>query len=100
VSRPAVAFEGGQRIIAEASHLAASVFADLVEKRVGQERNVARPAAQRRQLDVYHIDAVVQILSEAALGNGLGQVFVRGEDDADVDFERLRAANGFELQFL
>ena len=44
----------------------ARVFAKLVEKRLGQQRNVAPPLPQRRQLDVDHVDAVVQVLAEPA----------------------------------
>ena len=67
---------------------------------MGQERNVARAAAQRRQLDVDHVDAIVQILAEAAFGNRLRQLFVRRQDHADIDLERLGAADLLELQLL
>ena len=88
------------RLVGEAGHLAARVFADLLQEAVGQQRDVARPRAQRRQLDVDHVDAVVQVLAEAAFGDGPRQVFVRGQHDADVDLERLGAADLLELQLL
>ena len=81
--------------------VAAGVFADLLQERLWPAAGCrSRATAQRRQLDVDHVDAIVQILAEAAFGDRFGQVFVRGQDHADVDFERLRAADRLELQLL
>src|SRR5690606_9227002 len=79
---------------------AARVFADLLQKRMGQQRYVARPGSQWRQFDVDHVDAIEQILPEAAFRNQLREVLVRGQDHANVDFVRLRAADRLELQLL
>ncbi len=67
---------------------------------LGQERDIAGPLAQGRQFDVDHVDAVEEILAEAALGHRLRQVVVRGENDARIDAMRLIPADGFELELL
>ena len=48
-------------------------------------QDIGEALAQRRQGDANDIEAVVQILPEPALGNPLGQVPVRGRNDADID---------------
>ena len=74
--------------------------ADLLQEVLGQQRNVGGPLAQRRQLDVDHVDAVEEVLTETAFGDRFAQVFVGGQDHARVDREGLRAADLLELQIL
>ena len=56
--------------------------------------------AQRRHLDGDHGEAVEEVLAEAALGDLLLQVLVRGGEHADVDAERLLAAHALERLLL
>jgi hypothetical protein len=50
-----------------------------------QQRDVLAPARQRRHLDLHHVDAVVQVLAEAARGRGFLQVVAGGGQHARVD---------------
>ena len=65
-----------------------------------QERNVARPSAQRRHGDGEDVEPVVEILAELALGDESFQIAVGGGDQAHVHFDRLDTAHAFELTLL
>ena len=56
----------------------------------GEEWNVLPAVAQGRQADLDRIDAEQQVLPEAALGDLLTQVAVRGAEGANADATRLR----------
>ena len=49
---------------------------------LGQQGNVGDAVAQAGQFDIDDVDAVEQVLAEAAVGHGRGQVLVRGQDHA------------------
>ena len=42
----------------------------LFNEMSGQKRNVFRPVAQRRQIDLHHVQAIKKVLAEFALGDG------------------------------
>ena len=65
-----------------------------------QPRDVVRPLAQRRQHEREHVQPVVEVLAEAAVGHHPGQVAVGGRDHPHVDLDRLRAAEALELLLL
>src|SRR5438105_13103177 len=67
-----------------------------------EQRNVFLALPECRQLDMNNRDAVIEVLAEAALVDGLAQVAVRGGDDADVrahpdHLEKLRLEMGREI---
>jgi hypothetical protein len=63
-------------------------------------RDVARALAQRRQHDREHVQPVVEVLAERAVGDLLLEIAVRRRHDAHVDLDRLGAADPFELALL
>ncbi len=65
-----------------------------------QFENVGRAVAQRRDLQVDDVEAEQQILAEGAFAHGVGEVAVRGRDDADIDRNRLGAADAVDHAFL
>ena len=67
---------------------------------MGQQRDVAGALAQRRQLDRDHVDAVVELLAELPLGDGLAQVAVRRRHDAHVHVDERGAADAADLPLL
>ena len=73
---------------------------ELVEEELRQQRDVLRPLAERRELDREDAEAVVQVLAERLLADGLEQVAIGGGDDPDVDLHRRRAADPVELVLL
>lgn len=66
----------------------------------GQGDDVARPFAQGRKMDREHVQAEIEILTEAALGYRPLQVAVARRDEANVDLDRTRAADAVDLAFL
>src|SRR6202011_708185 len=65
-----------------------------------QVGNVFRALAQRRHRDREDVQAIEQILAEAAFLHGGDQVAVGGGDDAYVDLDRLAAADRVDLVLL
>ena len=100
VAGPTEALQGGHGLLAEAADLLAGLAADLAEEMLGQQGDVGNAVAQAGQLDVDHVDAIVQVLAETAFGHRPAQVLVRGQDHAGIDLEGLRAADLLELQVL
>jgi len=60
-------------------------------------RDVFAAVAQRREFDVGAFDAEVEVLSEAAGGDFVFEVFVGGADEADVDLARFIGADADDL---
>ena len=98
----------GPSVIAQASHgfLADSLdaFADahgeLVDQEMDEQRDVLLAIPQRRQMDGEDVETIVQVLAERLLADRLEQVAVGGRDDADIDLDRLLAADALELALL
>src|SRR5262249_31392667 len=67
---------------------------------VDQLRDVGDPLAQRRQVDVRDIHAVVQVPSEPAVAHQGFERLIRGRDDAYVDDDRPRAAKPLDAAIL
>ena len=67
---------------------------------VDQERDIIEPLAERGQLDRDHVEAIVQILAEPAGGDRLGQVEVRGGEDAAVGADDVGPADPLERPVL
>ena len=65
-----------------------------------EQRDVVLAIAQRRQLDRDHVEAVEEILAELPFLHHLPQVDVGRGDDADVDLDRLHAAEPHEVALL
>ena len=67
---------------------------------LGQERDLLGALAQRRHLDLDHVEAVVEILAEAPGGHGLLDVLVGGGQHAHVHLDGVAAAHAGELPVL
>ena len=65
-----------------------------------QQRDVVAALAQGRQHDREHVQAVVEVAAEAAVGDHRGQVAVGGGHQAHVHLDRLGAAQALELLLL
>ena len=72
----------------------------MLERVFRQQRDVRAAVAQRRQRDGDDVDAIVEVLAKASLGDFLGQVAIGGGDQADVDPDRLVAADAAQLALL
>jgi len=65
-----------------------------------QHWNIFAALAQRRQLQVNHIQAVIQILAESPFANQRQQINIGRRDDAHIDLELLGPAQPHEFAFL
>ena len=72
----------------------------LAQEGAREIRHVLEPLAQRRQADRHDVEAVEEILAEAALVDQRAQVLVRRRDDADVGGLQLAPADAGELALL
>src|SRR5207249_10837423 len=72
----------------------------LLPEIVRQEGNVFAALAERRELDVKHVEAVVEILAESLLRERPLDVPVCGRDHADIDAPGLPGAHGADLPVL
>ena len=75
-------------------------FGIFVREVARQREDVLRPLAQGGQAQIDDVQAIEQVFAERAALDGFGQVAVRGGDDADVDLDRLGAADAVDLAFL
>src|SRR5258705_2328911 len=65
-----------------------------------QQWDILRTVAQRRQAQREHVQAIIEIASELALGNHLGQVATGGCHHPQIDAQILGAAKPFKFLFL
>ena len=68
----------------------------LREERLGDDEHVVAAIAQRRQEQVHDVEAVVEILAEAARADLVLEDAVRRGDDADVDLLGLAVADAVD----
>ena len=84
---------GRERLRREALHVRAELLGVLREERLRDDEHVVAALAQRRQVDVDDVEAVVEVLAEAARADLLLEDAVGRGDDADVDLLGLAVAD-------
>src|SRR5690606_34091195 len=100
VAGPAPGLQGLHGLGREAVERLAVLRAVPDEEVLGEQRDVAVALAQRRQVHADDVQAVEEVLPEAARLDLLLDVAVARGDDADVGVERLRAAHALVLALL
>src|SRR6266566_3190738 len=100
VAGPAVDAQALHRLGGEALRRHLVLAAEALEEVLDQQRDVLRPGAQRRQREVHHVEAVVEVLPEAAGPHLALEVAVAGGDEAHVDRHREARAEGRHLALL
>src|SRR5207245_1149303 len=96
VAGPVGVHQDLERLRGDAVELAVVGGRELRDEAPHQERDVRPPLAQRRQIDVEDVEAVEEVVPEAAQGDLLLQGLVGRGDDAHVHLDRLRAADAEE----
>jgi hypothetical protein len=92
--------ENAQHVGAHAGHMLVLDSVEDVDEVLDQERDVFLALAERRKLELHHLDAVVEVLSEcSALHHGC-EVAVGRRDDPHVGVFRSRGAERLELPLL
>lgn len=73
---------------------------ELFEVIFRQRDDIIPAGAQRRQLQVDDVDAVIEVAAEPALVYHLGKITVGRGDDADIEVDLLARADALKLIFL
>jgi HSP20 family molecular chaperone IbpA len=92
--------ERGQEVAADDGAQRAGAPRELGQQRGDECGQVLEPRAQRRERDLEHREAEVEVLAEAPGTHGLGQVAVRRRDDSRVEGERAHTADALEAAVL
>ena len=100
VARPALARQQFDRVGREAAQRQPAAPSDVFHQHLGQRLQVAQALAQWRQPDRQHVQAVVEVGAEAAVGHHRRQVAAGGGDHAHVDPLHLVAAERLDLLLL
>src|SRR6185437_627005 len=74
--------------------------AEALEKTARDRRDVLPAIAQRRQMNVEHVQAIVEVFAKAPLAHLTLQIAVGSDDDAGVDRDRLDRADAADLPLL
>ncbi len=100
VAGPRMRLERRDRVVGDADDLLLQPLVELLDDVLHEQRDVADPLAQRRDLQRHHVEPVVEVVAEvAALDLGLEVAVGRGHEP-HVDLERLDAADALELALL
>ena len=87
IARPAVAQQRWVGARGQPAYRALDLGAGLLHEVAGQQQDVLAAFAQWRYLDGQHIEAVEQVLAEAALGDHFLQVAMGSAEDAHIDLD-------------
>src|SRR5882724_1584146 len=100
VPRPIGIDENLLRVGRDAAEVAVVLLCELRDERADQERDVAAPLAQRRQIHREHVEPVEQVVPERPQRDRFLERPVRRGDHADVHFYGLRSTDTKEAAIL
>src|SRR5438093_7839561 len=100
IARPVVANKGVHDRGRDALDPPAHPARETLDEMADQHRNIFAPLAQGRQHDREHVQAVVEVVAEVAVGDHVRQVAVRGRHQAHVYPDRPRASQALKLLLL
>src|SRR5438132_11894873 len=100
VAGPVVLHETFQRLFADRRRLRGGAVTVLGEEVLDEAGYVLFAIAKRRHVDVDDVEPVEEVVAELLLLDLPLQVFVGRADDADVDLDRERRADPFDLALL
>ena len=75
-------------------------FAAARQEVLRENGNVVAAVSERRNEERHDRDPVIQVVTEAAVLDGLTEIFIRRRDDADVHFRRMFGADFAHFPFL
>src|SRR5205807_2326726 len=100
IAGKAIAHELVERSRRDLRRGAAGLRRQALQDRGGNERDVLAALAQRRHVQLDHVETVEQVLPEAPCGHQRGEILVGGADHAHVDRVFLRRADLAHALFL
>src|SRR5207249_6256160 len=93
VDRPDIRAQELQRAGRVAENRLARLLGVLAQEVLGEQRQVFAALAQWRHADGHAVEAVVEVLAEAAILDQLAEILVRRRDQPHVDGNRIVAAD-------
>ena len=84
-------------VVGQGRHGLADLRALAGQEVVDERQDLFAPFAQRRQMEPHHVEAVVEVFAEAAVGEELIERLVGGGNDPDVDLDRVGVAERVRL---
>src|ERR1041385_1567736 len=100
VSRPRLALQETHRLRRDLANLATRARSVLLQKVIGEKRNVVPALAKRGKLDRDYVQPVEEILAELPFGNPSSEVDVGGSNDAHVDEPSFIGTDALDLTLL
>ena len=100
VARPRIGQKRSKRALTEAGNGQIVRFGVLAKEVLRQQGDVAPACSQGGNVQLNHVEPVVQVLPKTSLLDHFHKVAVGGHHHADVYRDRLVAANPLELAFL
>ncbi len=100
VARPIVLLQDLGHRWRQLRRIAAMLLAVPFQEEPRQRRDVLAPLAQRRQLDGHHVEAVIQVVAEAAGRDLVFEILIGGGDDTGIDADGTALADALEFLLL
>ena len=100
IARPVIRLQRGTRGRADHGHRAICALRRAAQQKACEWHNIQTPFAQGRYLQRKHVQAVVEILTEAARTNLALEIAIRGGDDSHIEIDQRIAANPLNLPLL
>ena len=100
IAGPGIGLEHRQGVRLDAAHFAAFFGGKARDEVIDEGRDVVFAVAQGRNHDRKDIEAIIQILAEAAGLHHLDHVAIGGGNEPDIDFYGLSGTDRIDLAFL
>src|SRR5580704_108749 len=100
VAGPGMRAEPPEAVGIDPGKLLAEFPLEMGDEMVGQPRDVLATLAERRDVNRQHVQSIEEIGAQATIRDVALEVAIRGRDEANVDANRARCADAFDLLFL
>jgi len=100
VPRPIIEQERFLRFIGYFDNIRTQNLIVFMNKTLGQGDDILGPRPKGRQVKLYNIESVVQVLPKRPIAYGLSEIPVCGGNDTDINLFGVCAANPYELFIL
>src|ERR1035438_1452954 len=99
-ARPVVAHEAGSSLWRDARHAPLHLLAVVRREECRQHWNILSPLPQRRHVERYDIETIIEVRPKSSRAGCLLQITIRRGDQSDVEFDGTRTAYSFEFPLL
>ncbi len=100
ITRPGITGDGVECLLSEFHRGVVELFADLLQQEYGEFDDVPSPFTQRRQIELHHPQAEVEVAAKFSLLHPLFEILVGGGDETNIHLFRPLGTDGFDLAIL